>query len=74
MEAFRARIAQHQKLDRFILDNTEFHTYYKTGATNLDEQYFLSPDQTVYYDDLIAELLALERYNQYTQKELSRLE
>src|SRR5205809_3509563 len=63
-------VKEHQKLDRFILDNTEFYNYYKKGATNLDKQYVLSPDQTVYYDDLIAELLALERFNQYTQKEL----
>jgi hypothetical protein len=66
-------VKEHQKLDRFILDNTDFHTYYKNGATNLDEEYFLSPDQAVYYDDLIAELLALERYDQYTQNELSKL-
>jgi hypothetical protein len=66
-------VKEHQKLDRFILDNTEFHAYYKKGATNRDEQYFLSPDQTIYYDDLIAQLLALERYNQYTQKELSKI-
>jgi hypothetical protein len=66
-------VKEHQKLDRFILDNTEFYTYYKKGATNLDEQYFLSPDQSVYYDDLIAELLALERYDQHTQTELSKL-
>ncbi|HEY2349127.1 MAG TPA: RteC domain-containing protein [Puia sp.] len=66
-------VKEHQKLDRFILDHTDFHTYYKKGATNLDEQYFLSPDQTVYYDDLIAQLLALERYDQYTQKELSKI-
>ena len=66
-------VKEHQKLDRFILDHTDFYDYYKKGATNLDEQYFLTPDQTVYYDDLIAELLALERYNQYTQNELSKL-
>jgi hypothetical protein len=66
-------VKEHQKLDRFILDNTEFYTYYKKGATNLDEQYFLSPDQSIYYDDLIAELLALERYDQHTQTELSKL-
>jgi hypothetical protein len=66
-------VKEHQKLDRFILDNREFYDYYKTGATNLDEQYFLTPDQAVYYDDLIAELLALERYNRYTQNEMSKL-
>ena len=66
-------VKEHQKLDRFILDHTEFYDYYKNSATNLDEQYFLSPDQTIYYDDLIAELLALERYNQYTKNELSKI-
>ena len=66
-------VKEHQKLDRFILDHTEFYDYYKKGATHLDEQYFLTPDQTIYYDDLIAELLALERYNRYTQNELSKL-
>jgi hypothetical protein len=66
-------VKEHQKLDRFILDHTDFYDYYKKGATNLDEQYFLTPDQSVYYDDLIAELLALERYNQFTQNELSKL-
>jgi hypothetical protein len=66
-------VKEHQKLDRFILDNTEFYNYYKNGETAKDEQYFLSPDQSVYYDDLIAELLALERYNQHTQNELSKL-
>ena len=49
-------------------------TIIKKGATNLDEQYFLTPDQAVYYDDLIAELLALERYNRYTQNELSKIQ
>jgi hypothetical protein len=65
-------VKEHQKLDRFVLDHSEFCDYYKTGATNLDKQYFLTPDQAVYYDDLIAELLALERYNRYTQNELSK--
>jgi hypothetical protein len=66
-------IKEQQKLDRFILDNQEFYNYYKNGATNRDEKYFLSSDQTIYFEDLIAMLQALERYHVYTAKELSIL-
>jgi hypothetical protein len=66
-------IKEQQKLDRFILDNQEFYVYYKSGATNRDEKYFLSPDQKVYFDDLIAMLQALERFHAYISKELTKL-
>src|SRR5579863_9872145 len=66
-------IKEQQKLNRFIQDHEQFYTYYKNGSTSCDEMYFLTPDQNVYYDDLIAQLLALERYNAYTQNELSNI-
>jgi hypothetical protein len=72
-------IKEQHKLDKFIQDNPVFYVYYKNGATNRDEEYFLSgaPEnengKTVYTDDLIAMLMALERYHLYAQNELTRL-
>jgi|SRR5580693_7413851 hypothetical protein len=72
-------IKEKQKLGRFIQDNAVFYVYYKNGATNRDEEYFLSgateseTGKTLYTDDLIAKLLALERYVQHAQNELSKL-
>jgi len=72
-------IREQQKLDRFIQDNSVFYVYYKNGATNRDEEYFLSgaseneSGKTIYTDDLIGILMALERYTQHAQSELSRL-
>jgi hypothetical protein len=72
-------IKEQQKLDKFIQENSVFYIYHKNGATNRDEEYFLSGasenenGKTIYTDDLIATLLALERYSSYAQNELSRL-
>src|ERR1700730_14372024 len=60
-------IKEQQKLNRFIQDNSVFYIYHKNGATNRDEEYFLSGasenenGKTVYTDDLIGILMALER-------------
>jgi hypothetical protein len=72
-------IKEQQKLNRFIQDHSVFYIYHKNGATNRDEEYFLSGaaenefGKTVYTDDLIATLLALERYAKYSQNELDGL-
>ena len=66
-------IKEQLRLDKFILDNTGFYNYYKSKSTYQDEIYFLSSGLTVYYDDLIATLFALERYSIYTRNQLSRL-
>jgi hypothetical protein len=72
-------IKEQQKLDMFIQDNQMFYVYHKNGATNRDEEYFLSGvaenenGKTIYRDDLIATLMALERYALHAQNELSRL-
>jgi hypothetical protein len=72
-------IKEQQKLDRFIQDNSVFYVYYKNEATNRDEEYFLSgaaeneKGKTIYTDDLIALLMALERYHLYAEHELSLL-
>jgi hypothetical protein len=72
-------IKEQQKLDRFIQDNLIMYLYHKNGATNRDEEYFFSGasenenGKTIYHDDLIATLLALEKYATYAQSELSRL-
>src|ERR1700676_5034306 len=62
-------IKEQQKLDRFIQENSAFYIYHKNGATNRDEEYFLNGaaenenGKTIYTDDLIATLMALERYH-----------
>ncbi|MEJ0080831.1 MAG: RteC domain-containing protein [Puia sp.] len=72
-------IKEQQKLDRFIQDNQMMYAYYKNGSTNRDEEFFYSRasenenGRTIYHDDLIATLLALEKYSTYAQSELSRL-
>jgi hypothetical protein len=72
-------IREQHKLNRFIRDNEDFYVYHKSGATDRDEKIFLSgrPEdedgKAIYPDDLIATLLALERYSQYVQTELSGL-
>jgi RteC protein len=72
-------IREQQKLDKFIQDNIEFYNYHKSGATEKDEEYFLSTGtvdeygKNIYPDDLIASLLALEKYAQYVQSEISLL-
>jgi hypothetical protein len=72
-------IKEQQKLDRFIQDHSALYIYHKNGATNRDEEYFLSgaaeneSGKTVYTDDLIATLMALERYYLQAQNELSLL-
>ncbi len=63
-------IKEQQRLHRFILDNSDFYDYYKTKSSDRDELYFLSSGLTVYYDDLIAVLLALERYTAHIQNHL----
>jgi|SRR5450432_3056256 len=70
-------VKEQQRLDKFTQENLEFYTYYKGGATHLDEDYFLSTGFTddqgnpLYYDNVIALILALERYMTYIQNKLS---
>jgi RteC protein len=72
-------LKEHERLDKFIQSNRSFYEYYKSGATHLDEAYFLSVGYTdsqgnpIYHDNLIALNLALERYITYIQQELSQL-
>ncbi|HEV3251837.1 MAG TPA: RteC domain-containing protein [Puia sp.] len=72
-------IKEQERLTKFIHENQEFYSYYKSGSTLLDEEYFLSTGFTddlgnsLYYDNFIALILALERYMTYIQKELSCL-
>jgi hypothetical protein len=72
-------LREQQRLDKFIQENHEFYTYYKSGATNLDEDYFLATGFTddqgnpLYYDNLIANILALERYMACIQIKLLQL-
>jgi hypothetical protein len=72
-------IKEQQKLDKFIQENSVFYIYHKNGATNRDEEYFLNGaaeneyGKTIYTDDLIGMLMALERYALHTQHELSLL-
>ena len=72
-------IKEQQKLDRFIQDHSAFYIYYKNGATNRDEEYFLSVSnesengKIIYTDDLITTLMALERYALHAQSEQSQL-
>ena len=72
-------VKEQMKLEKFIQDHAAFYIYHKNGATNRDEEYFLSGaaenenGKTVYTDDLIAMLMALERYTQHAQSELSFL-
>jgi RteC protein len=71
-------LKEQQRLDKFIRENHEFYNYYKSGATHLDEDYFLAAGFTdnrgnaLYYDNLIALILALERYMTYIEGELIR--
>jgi hypothetical protein len=61
-------LKEQQRLDRFVQSNRAFYDYYKSGARHLDEAYFLSltykdsQGYPIYHDDLIAMILALERY------------
>lgn len=70
-------LKEQQRLPRFIQENQEFYNYYKSGSTKLDEEYFLSSGFTddygnsLYYDNLIALILALERYMAYIKPELA---
>jgi RteC protein len=70
-------IKEQQRYAKFIHENQEFYLYYKSGSTRLDEEYFLSAGYTddygnsLYYDNFIALILALERYMVYIQKELA---
>jgi RteC protein len=72
-------LKEQQRLDKFIQDNPDFYAYHKSGATHKDEINFLEVNSSedsakeAYYDDLIASLLALEKYSLYTHEELSRL-
>jgi hypothetical protein len=71
-------LREQQRLDKFIQENRKFHAYYKSGASHLDEDYFLATGFTddqgnpFYYDNLIALTLALERYMGYIEDELRR--
>jgi hypothetical protein len=69
-------LREQQRFNKFIQDNHEFYTYYKSGAINLDEDYFLATGFTdyqanpLYYDNVIALILALERYMGYIQQQI----
>ncbi len=72
-------LREQHRLDKFIRENQDFYTYYKSGSTQLDEEYFLSTNFTddqgnsLYYDNFIALILAFERYMSFIQNELSKL-
>jgi hypothetical protein len=72
-------IKEQQRLTKFIHENQEFYLYHKSGSTRLDEEYFLSSGFTddqgssLYYDNFIALILALERYMTYIQQKLLHL-
>jgi hypothetical protein len=72
-------IKEQQRLTKFIRENQDFYTYYKSGSTQLDEEYFLSTNFTddqgnsLYYDNFIALILAFERYMVYIQKAIDQL-
>jgi RteC protein len=69
-------IREQQRLDKFIIQHRDFYQYYKSGATNRDENMFLvtghkdDNGNAFFYDDLIATLLALEKYHLYTTNKL----
>ena len=69
-------IKEQQRLDKFIQENRMFYEYHKSGSVDHDEEFFLLPasmdgkGKTVYHDDLIAMLMALERYTKYIQEGL----
>ncbi len=71
-------LREQQRLDKFINENQEFYSYYKSGSIRLDEEYFLSTGFTdvqgnsLYYDNFIALILALERYMGYIENKLRR--
>jgi hypothetical protein len=77
MKAFWLR--EEQRLKKFILEHRVIYNYFKSGATDCDEEYFLMLDslggneKSKYPDDLIALFLALEKYSRYSQFELSPL-
>lgn len=69
-------LKEQQRLDKFIQSHRGFYEYYKSGATHLDEAYFLSLTYTdsqgvpIVHDNLVALILALERYMEYIRQEL----
>jgi hypothetical protein len=77
LKEFWAR--EQMKLDKFINENAVFYAYYQSAATHRDYEYFLTAVQDddsrirVYADDLIATLLALEKFSIYSKIELSKL-
>jgi len=69
-------LKEKQRLDKFTRSHRAFYEYYKTDATHLDEAYFLSQTYTdsqgnpIEHDNLLAQLLALERYMDFIQNEI----
>ena len=67
------------RMNRFILDHQVFYDYYKSGATGMDEKFFLSVaenskgEKQMYYDEWMGQLLAFERYNEYVTVQLAGL-
>jgi RteC protein len=72
-------VKEQQRQDKFIQSHRAFYEYYKSSATHLDEAYFLSMTYTdsqgnpIVHDNLVAFILALERYMIYIQNELDQL-
>ncbi len=72
-------LKEHQRLDKFVQSNRSFYEYYKSGASHMDEAYFLSMTYIdskggpILHDDLVANILALERYMTYISEKLSGL-
>ena len=76
-----------QRWEKFTGENLAFYQYYKKGRTDLDGLYFTGLEQTLSFtsiadesallpktgDLLVSELLCLERYTRYVEKQLELL-
>lgn len=69
-------IRESGRFDKFIKENESFYLYLKSGCTDKDEVLFLGDElgaegpTTVSYAQLVASIMALEKYNAYVLTKL----
>jgi RteC protein len=61
-------IREKQRIEKFIAEHKDFYDYYKNERTDQDREYFIARFSLARYDELIAKLMALERYTEDIKK------
>lgn len=83
-------LREKRRLEKFVWNNGDFVEYYKSGETSKDEIYFvrnknegnaieispydLNEKTSTAHDYQVAQIIALERYDQFLDKKLKELE